>query len=164
MQEKTRDAGLLAGSKIPCSRKRHFCLGNPTDRGAWWATVHGVRVGGDWAQTQSAENPAEIRKRTELEGGLLQKHHSNLHTPAMIHSKKKHRMISYQTLFFRIYKLMNQLGLLKAKTGNYPTGKRNCSPGHRAFIFSVSWIEAKDFTITSQVNHTCYCFTYRNFA
>ena len=21
---------------------QHFCLGNPTDRGAWWATVHGV--------------------------------------------------------------------------------------------------------------------------
>ena len=21
---------------------QYFCLGNPTDRGAWWATVHGV--------------------------------------------------------------------------------------------------------------------------
>ena len=21
---------------------QHFCLGNPMDRGAWWATVHGV--------------------------------------------------------------------------------------------------------------------------
>ena len=21
---------------------RYSCLGNPTDRGAWWATVHGV--------------------------------------------------------------------------------------------------------------------------
>ena len=23
---------------------QHFCLGNPMDRGAWWATVHGVAV------------------------------------------------------------------------------------------------------------------------
>ena len=23
---------------------QYSCLGNPTDRGAWWATVHGVRV------------------------------------------------------------------------------------------------------------------------
>ena len=23
---------------------RHACLGNPVDRGAWWATVHGVAV------------------------------------------------------------------------------------------------------------------------
>ena len=27
---------------------KHSCLGNPMDRGAWWATVHGVaRVGHD---------------------------------------------------------------------------------------------------------------------
>ena len=30
------------------------CLENPTDRGAWWATVHGVtRVRHDWAQHRS---------------------------------------------------------------------------------------------------------------
>ena len=29
------------------------CLGNPMDKGAWWATVHGVtRVGHDWATQQ----------------------------------------------------------------------------------------------------------------
>ena len=32
--------------KIPWKRKWHplqySCLGNPMDRGAWWATVHGV--------------------------------------------------------------------------------------------------------------------------
>ena len=26
---------------------QYFCLGNPTNRGTWWATVHGVRVGHD---------------------------------------------------------------------------------------------------------------------
>ena len=32
--------------KIPrrraCNPLQHSCLANPTDRGAWWATVHGV--------------------------------------------------------------------------------------------------------------------------
>ena len=32
--------------KIPWRRKwqptQYSCLGNPMDRGAWWATVHGV--------------------------------------------------------------------------------------------------------------------------
>ena len=33
------------------------CLENPTDRGAWWATVHGVaRVGNDFAT-----KPPELR-------------------------------------------------------------------------------------------------------
>ena len=31
---------------------QHFCLGNPMDRAAWWATVHGVaRVGHDLLAT-----------------------------------------------------------------------------------------------------------------
>ena len=43
----TRDMGLMSG----LGRFRgggngnlfqYSCLGNPTDRGAWWATVHGV--------------------------------------------------------------------------------------------------------------------------
>ena len=32
------------------SQLQYPCLGNPTDRGAWWATVRGLqRVGHDWA-------------------------------------------------------------------------------------------------------------------
>ena len=31
---------------------QYSCLGNPMDRGAWWATVHGVRVGHDWSTKQ----------------------------------------------------------------------------------------------------------------
>ena len=26
---------------------QYFCLGNPMDRGAWWATVHGVEKESD---------------------------------------------------------------------------------------------------------------------
>ena len=33
---------------------QYFCLENPMDREAWWATVHGVaRVGHDWATSLS---------------------------------------------------------------------------------------------------------------
>ena len=28
---------------------QYSCLENPLDRGSWWATVHGVAVGHDWA-------------------------------------------------------------------------------------------------------------------
>ena len=42
-----RDAGLIPGSgRSPGGGHgnlfRYSCLENPMDRGAWWATVHGV--------------------------------------------------------------------------------------------------------------------------
>ena len=41
------DSGLIPGSRrSPGERNgnplQHSCLGNPMDREAWWATVHGV--------------------------------------------------------------------------------------------------------------------------
>ena len=42
--------------KIDCNGTplQYFCLENPMDGGAWWATVHGVaRVGHDWATSLS---------------------------------------------------------------------------------------------------------------
>ena len=41
------DAGLMSGSgRFPGGGHgnplQHSCLENPMDRGAWWATVHGV--------------------------------------------------------------------------------------------------------------------------
>ena len=43
----TRDAGLIPGSgRSPGEGNgnplQYSCLENPMDRGAWWATVHGV--------------------------------------------------------------------------------------------------------------------------
>ena len=42
-----RDAGLIPGSGRSLggghgNPLQYFCLENPTDRGNWWATVHGV--------------------------------------------------------------------------------------------------------------------------
>ena len=44
----TGDVGLIPGSgKSPGGGNgnplQYSCLGNPMNRGAWWATVHGVR-------------------------------------------------------------------------------------------------------------------------
>ena len=37
------DMGLIPGSgRSPGNLLQYFCLGNPKDRGAWWATVHEV--------------------------------------------------------------------------------------------------------------------------
>ena len=41
------DPGLIPGSETPLgegdgSPLQYSCPGNPMDRGAWWATVHGV--------------------------------------------------------------------------------------------------------------------------
>ena len=54
-----RDVGLILGSgRSPGERNgnplQSSCLGNPMDRGAWWATVHGIaeRVGHDLATKQ----------------------------------------------------------------------------------------------------------------
>ena len=43
----TRDAGSISGlARSPGERHgnplQYSCLGNPMDRGAWWATVYGV--------------------------------------------------------------------------------------------------------------------------
>jgi len=40
----TEDAGLIPGSAGGGNGNplQYSCLGNPMDRGAWWATVHGV--------------------------------------------------------------------------------------------------------------------------
>ena len=45
--EDKRDAGLIPGSgRSPGgghgNPPQNSCLGNPMDRGAWWATAHGV--------------------------------------------------------------------------------------------------------------------------
>ena len=73
MQETTYNAG--DGGLIPGSRRfpeegngkplQYSCLRNPTDRGAWWATAHGVaRVGHDLATNTP---PCAERER----GGLV---------------------------------------------------------------------------------------------
>ena len=61
----TRDVGSIPGSgKSPGggrgSPRQYSCLGNPTDRGAWQATVHGVAK----SPTRLSTHTAAIRDVT----------------------------------------------------------------------------------------------------
>ena len=52
-----RDTGLTPGSqRFPRAGNskpiQYSCLGNPMDREAWWATVHGVAKSGTWLSTR----------------------------------------------------------------------------------------------------------------
>ena len=57
-------------SSIPTSRRspgvgngnplQYSCLGNPMDRGAWWATVHGVATSRTWLSTTYCQFPAAL--------------------------------------------------------------------------------------------------------
>ena len=50
-----RDVSLIPGSEDPLVREMEthssiLARGNPTDRGSWWGTVHGVTTGSDRAK------------------------------------------------------------------------------------------------------------------
>ena len=66
------DAGLIPGlGGSPGGGNgillQYSCLENPMDKGAWWATVHGLqRVGHDWeANTHLIDTLERIDKRSE---------------------------------------------------------------------------------------------------
>ena len=48
------------GYPLQCS-----CLGNPVDRGAWWATVHGVAK--SWTQLKPLSMHMAVIKHKEIE-------------------------------------------------------------------------------------------------
>ena len=62
--ESERSPGERNGNPL-----QYSCLGNPMDRGAWWAMVHGVpRVGRHWAA-----KPLPLREFEPRQLGILQK-------------------------------------------------------------------------------------------
>ena len=62
--EDARDSSLILGSER-CPGEGHdhqlqcSCLGNPTDRGAWWATVHGVTKSERWVSAHTCTGSTE---------------------------------------------------------------------------------------------------------
>ena len=47
---------------------QYSCLGNPMDRGAWWATVHEVRVKHDLAtKPQPPQQPSNKRRQNLIQ-------------------------------------------------------------------------------------------------
>ena len=65
------DPGLIPGSgRSPgeenCNPLLYSCLENPKDRGAWWATVHGVAKRYNWATSLSLSDSVLKSKDTTL--------------------------------------------------------------------------------------------------
>ena len=52
---------------------QYSCLGNPVDRGAWWATVHGVSYSLTWLNTHSESQLWRSWARVEICEGLSSK-------------------------------------------------------------------------------------------
>ena len=60
-----RDKGLIPGSgrspvEVNGNLLQYSCLGNPMDRGPWWATVHGVAKELDMASGLNNNNAKDI--------------------------------------------------------------------------------------------------------
>ena len=69
----TRDMGsILRSGGFPGEEKgnplQYSCLGNTKDRGAWWATVHGVAVRNNGAHTHTHTHTHTLT--TEMENGV----------------------------------------------------------------------------------------------
>ena len=59
---KAGDVGWIPGQKDALEKEmgnplRHCCLGNPMDRGAWWATIQGVTKESDTTWQLNNSNP-----------------------------------------------------------------------------------------------------------
>ena len=57
------DAGLIPGSEANGNPLQSSCLGNPMDRRAWRATVHGVTKEMDTTQRLNNNNPKATEAR-----------------------------------------------------------------------------------------------------
>ena len=66
------DSGLIPGlGRSPGEGRKYSCLRNPMDRGAWWATIHGVAK----SQTRLSDYCARARAHT----------HTHTHTHTALH-------------------------------------------------------------------------------
>ena len=67
----SRDMGLILGSGRYAggghsNPLQYSCLGNPMDRGAWWATVHGFAKSQKWLCTHICEYTCNYIKKHDL--------------------------------------------------------------------------------------------------
>ena len=66
------DAGLISGSeRFPAEGNGnpllYSCLGNPMDRGTWWATVHGITKSQPWLSEEALQIAEKRRDLKAME-------------------------------------------------------------------------------------------------
>ena len=71
-----RDVGSIPGlARSPgegnSNLLQHYCLGNPMDRRAWWATVHGVTKSWTQNKNQSLIVKKKKKKRVLVSLGIV---------------------------------------------------------------------------------------------
>ena len=58
---------------------QYFCLGNPTDRGAWPSTAHGITK--NWTQLSNQTRQVQRALQSYLKQGQLEKIHAMFECP-----------------------------------------------------------------------------------
>ena len=72
------DTGLIPGSGEGNGKSvQYSCLGNPMDRGAWWSTVHGVRVRHDLATKWQKKKKKKLSKEFYRHHPCCMKHRNS---------------------------------------------------------------------------------------
>ena len=79
--------GLILGSGRSCGGRngnplQSSCLGDPMDRGAWWATVHGVTTAGHNSATKQRQS-WKIRKMEIVGSDCMVKEQIKTHPPVL---------------------------------------------------------------------------------
>ena len=73
---------------------QYSCLGNPMDRRAWWATVHGVAK--SWTRRSTTQQPIHIS--VDKEENTMESIHKSLKLLVFTHNLTLSKFLSY--LFF----------------------------------------------------------------
>ena len=91
-RKSTRDKRGLVGEAVPegtGNPLQYSCLGNPMDRGAWWAAVHGVTKSRTWLSAYTHTH-THTHTHTQVYNTILITEHKS----AMCGSRKEKRCLS----------------------------------------------------------------------
>ena len=109
-----------------------LCLGNPLDRGAWWATVHGVAEELDTIQQLNTNNKSKIRKLmvTQQRAHLCMKC-----SLGISHFFEEISSLSHSVVFLSFFALITEEGFLISPCYSLEL----CIQMHISFLFSFAF-------------------------
>ena len=119
-----------------------LCLGNPLDRGAWWATVHGVAEELDTIQQLNTNNKSKIRKLmvTQQRAHLCMKC-----SLGISHFFEEISSLSHSVVFLSFFALITEEGFLISPCYSLEL----CIQMHISFLFSFAFHFSSFFFFTA---------------